>query len=422
MAATADGVAAWNPASSSSAKESSYAEKLAFIEEMTTDVDAVQERVLAEILGRNGDSEYLAKKCGLAGATDRANFRAKVPMVSYEDLQPYIRRIADGDRSPILAGTAHPISEFISSSGTSGGERKLLPTVKGELDRRRLLSSLVMPVISQYIPGLDVKRAALYFLFVMSETVTPGGLPARSIQTSYYKSREHFKNSSGDDRFSTCTTSPLAAILSEDTFQSMYARRCCVVCAGVATWCALAPLVQAIRFLQMNWEQLAADIEAGVLNYRVNDQSVREAEAVAGILRPDPDLAQFIRTKCSNKNDNGWAGIIKRIWPNAKYLETIITGNMAQYVPILNYYSGGLSVASIWYAASECSFGLNLRPFCNQSEVSYTIMPNMAYFEFLPMDIDAGDADLVELALVEVGRDYELVVTSYSGLNRYRVI
>ena len=37
------------------------------IEEMTTNVDAVQERGLVDILVRNGHAEYLAK-CGLAGA------------------------------------------------------------------------------------------------------------------------------------------------------------------------------------------------------------------------------------------------------------------------------------------------------------------------------------------------------------------
>lgn len=84
------------------------AEKLQFIEEMTTNVDAVQERVLAEILARNADAEYLASNCGLAGTTDRTTFRAKVPMVTYEDLLPYIRRIADGDRSPVLTGSGHP--------------------------------------------------------------------------------------------------------------------------------------------------------------------------------------------------------------------------------------------------------------------------------------------------------------------------
>ncbi|TVT96744.1 hypothetical protein EJB05_58040, partial [Eragrostis curvula] len=399
------------------AKESSYAEKLAFIEEITTDVDAVQERVLAEILGRNGDSEYLAKKCGLAGATDRATFRAKVPMVSYQDLQPYIRRIADGDRSPILTGAAHPVTEFLTSSGTSGGERKLLPNVEDVLGRGMPMPSLVTALISQNVPGIG-QGTALYFHFAKSETTTPGGLPARTVLTSLYKSNR-FKNSPG-----ISTTSPLAAILCEDTFQSMYAQMLCGLCRRrdvVRVGAVFASgLLRAVRFLQVNWEQLAADVEAGVLNSRVTDKSVREA--VAGVLRPDPELARFVRAECS-KGD--WAGIITRIWPNTKYLETIATGAMAQYVWTLNYYSGGLPVASMGYASSECNIGLNLHPLCDPSEVSYTIMPNMAYFEFLPMDIDAGDAShadqLVELARVEVGREYELVVTTYAGLNRYRV-
>ena len=59
------------------------------------------------------------------------------------------------------------------------------------------------------------------------------------------------------------------------------------------------------------------------------------------------------------------------------------------------------------YASSECYFGLNLRPMCDPSEVSYTLMPNMCYFEFLPMDAAASDggdvSQLVYLARVEVG-------------------
>ncbi|OEL38096.1 putative indole-3-acetic acid-amido synthetase GH3.8 [Dichanthelium oligosanthes] len=150
MAATTNmltnNAATQSPASSPPTKE--ILEKLEFIEEVTTDVDAVQEHVLAEILGRNAESEYLVK-CGLAGTTHRAAFLAKVPMATYDDLKPYILRIAHGDRSPILSGAEHPVSEFLVSSGTSGGERKLIPTVKDEFDRRKLLDSLVMPVMNQ---------------------------------------------------------------------------------------------------------------------------------------------------------------------------------------------------------------------------------------------------------------------------------
>ncbi|XP_035542836.1 probable indole-3-acetic acid-amido synthetase GH3.1 [Juglans regia] len=84
---------------------------LLFIEEMTRETGAVQERVLREILFRNAETEYL-RRFQLNGATDRDTFKSKVPVVTYEDLQPDIQRIANGDRSFIFS--AHPISEFLT--------------------------------------------------------------------------------------------------------------------------------------------------------------------------------------------------------------------------------------------------------------------------------------------------------------------
>uniref|UniRef100_A0ACD5ZSQ4 Uncharacterized protein n=1 Tax=Avena sativa TaxID=4498 RepID=A0ACD5ZSQ4_AVESA len=396
-------------------------EALRFIEETTANVDLVQERVLAEILARNAGAEYLSN-CGLDGAAaDRATFRAKVPVVSYEDLQPYIQRIADGDGSAVLS--TRPISRFFTSSGTSGGQRKLMPAVEDEAGRQKLLDSLITSVIDLHFPGLD-KGKGLYFLFVKQETKTPSGLMAAPLLTSYYKT-QNFTNSHSRNKH----TSPTAAILCGDAAQSMYAQMVCGLCQrndvlriGASFACGL---LRAIRFLQLNWEQLAADIEAGVLcEERVTDAAVREA--VAGILRPDPKLAQFVRAECGNDGD--WAGIVTRIWPNTRFLDVIVTGAMAQYVPTLRYYSGGLPMVSTSYVSSECCFGINLRPLCDPSEVSYTIMPTMGYFEFLPVDHDHENetgADkrqlLVDLAGVEAGREYELVITTYAGLSRYRV-
>ncbi|KAL0387054.1 UNVERIFIED_CONTAM: Indole-3-acetic acid-amido synthetase GH3.2 [Sesamum radiatum] len=98
---------------------------------------------------------------------------------------------------------------------------------------------------------------------------------------------------------------------------------------------------------------------------------------------------------------------------------------MAQYIPTLDYYSGGLPKACTMYASSECYFGLNLNPMCNPSEVSYTIMPNMAYFEFLPHEPNSPRLGVsiqpVDLANVKIGKEYELVITTYAGLYRYQV-
>jgi hypothetical protein len=41
------------------------------------------------------------------------------------------------------------------------------------------------------------------------------------------------------------------------------------------------------------------------------------------------------------------------MWPNTKYIDTIVTGSMAQYVPTLNRYSGGLPIISMMYLEPE---------------------------------------------------------------------
>ncbi|CAH9103645.1 unnamed protein product [Cuscuta epithymum] len=393
------------------------AKALQFIEEMTRNADAVQKRVLEEILSRNSKTEYL-QRYGLNGATDRETFKSKLPVVTYEDLQPDIQRIANGDRSPILS--AQPISEFLTSSGTSAGERKLMPTIKEELDRRQLLYSLLMPVMNLYVPGLD-KGKGLYFMFVKSETKTPGGLLARPVLTSYYKS-EHFKTRPYDPY--NVYTSPNEAILCPDSFQSMYSQMLCglyerekVLRLGAVF---ASGLLRAIRFLQLHSQELAHDIRTGTLSPLITDPSI--CSCMTRIMRPDPELADFVTRECSKDN---WEGIITRLWPGTKYLDVIVTGAMAQYIPTLEYYSGGLPMACTMYASSECYFGLNLNPMCKPSEVSYTIMPNMGYFEFLPHNPSSDgltrDSELVDLSDVEVGKEYELVITTYAGLCRYRV-
>ncbi|URD90639.1 hypothetical protein MUK42_27941 [Musa troglodytarum] len=295
-----------------------------------------------------------------------------------------------------------------------------MPTIQEEMDRKQLLYSLLMPVMNLYVAGLD-KGKGLYFLFVKSESKTAGGLPARPVLTSYYKSH-HFRARPFDPY--NVYTSPTAAVLCADSFQSMYAQMLCglldrldVLRVGAVF---ASGLLRAIRFLQLHWKQLAQDIATGTLSSKITDSAIRDA--VAQVLKPDPALSEFIASECS---PGDWAGIITRIWPNTKYLDVIVTGAMAQYIPTLEYYSGGLPMACTMYASSECYFGLNLRPVCKPSEVSYTIMPNMAYFEFLPLDSAAANADappqLADLAGVEVGKEYELVITTYAGLYRYRV-
>ncbi|CAI9088624.1 OLC1v1023010C2 [Oldenlandia corymbosa var. corymbosa] len=405
---------------------SSVAEKnkrvLEFIEQVTENADEVQKKVLAEILSRNAHVEYLQRH-GLNGQTDRETFKKIMPVITYEDIQPDVTRIANGDKSQILC--CQPISEFLTSSGTSGGERKLMPTVEEELERRQLLYSLLMPVMSQFVPGLD-KGKGMYFLFIKSEAKTPGGLVARPVLTSYYKSA-HFKNRPFDPY--TNYTSPNETILCPDSYQSMYSQMLCglylnkeVLRVGAVF---ASGFIRAIRFLEKHWQLLSNDIRTGTLNPQITDPCVRDA--VMKILKPDPQLADFIEAQCGRES---WQGIITRLWPNTKYIDVIVTGTMSQYIPTLDYYSNGLPLVCTMYASSECFFGVNLNPLCKPSDVSYTLIPTLGYFEFLPVQRNNGATNcinvpkslnekeqqqLVDLADVKLGQEYELVVTTYAG-------
>ncbi|XVE50212.1 hypothetical protein DITRI_Ditri01bG0143700 [Diplodiscus trichospermus] len=294
------------------------------LEDLTTSAHQIQEQVLGEILMRNAGTEYL--RGFLNGQANKQLFKRNVPIVTYEDIKPYIERIAKGETSDILL--TDPITQFIQSTGTSGGQPKLIPLTAESFERRMIEPSLV---------DLVMKK------------------------TDYLS----------------------------------------------------------------NW---------------ITDPGCKNA--MSSILTgPNPELADSIEHICYNKS---WEGIIKKLWPKTKCISSIITGSMSQYISLLEFYGGRIPLVSPSYASSEATFGINLKPLCKPSDASYTFLPNMAYFEFLPVNnntkekaiefkFDGASAKVsseltnedgnvipVDLADVKLGQCYEVVVTTLTGLYRYR--
>ncbi|CAI0550374.1 unnamed protein product [Linum tenue] len=304
-----------------------------------------------------------------------------------------------------------------------------MPTIDEELDRKSHLYSLIMPVMNQFLPNLQNGKG-MYFLFVKSESKTPSGLPARPVLTSYYKSRHFARARAANDPY-TNYTSPTETILCNDTHQSMYSQLLCglvlrheVLRVGAVF---ASGFIRAIKFFENNWTSLCKDVRNGTVDHRIVTDPVVRLAVSRVLVGPNPGLADFLERECRRDD----TGIIPRVWSNCKYIDVIVTGAMSQYIPAIDHYGGGsLPLVCSMYASSECYFGLNLNPLCNPDEVLYTLVPTMAYFEFLPADHDDdGDCDddnygeikLVDLVDVKLGQEYELVVTTYAGLYRYRV-
>ncbi|KAL2945420.1 putative indole-3-acetic acid-amido synthetase GH3.9 [Bienertia sinuspersici] len=399
-------------------------EALKELERLTTNADEVQQNLLQKIITRNGDTEYLSKY--MKGYKDVTTFKNYVPVINYSAIQPYIERIANGEDSSLISG--HTIEEMLCSSGTSNGKPKLMPSIAEDHDRRTFLYNLIMPLVNQYIRGLDEGKA-MYLNFVKAEMSTKCGIPARAVLTSYYKSK-HFKGRPKNAPFLDYT-SPDSTILCEDNKQSMY----CQLLAGLILRHQVLRLgavfasafLRAITFLEQNWARLCNDIRQGKLDASITNHECQLA-MTSLLSSPNPDLADEIQDICCASS---WRGILCRLWPRAKYIEAVVTGTMAQYIPSLEYYSDKkLPLVCPMYAATECYMGVNLKPLCDPSEISYTLLPNMCYYEFIPLGEDSWSIDdeseislsmLVDLSHVEFGCYYELVVTTFAGLYRYRI-
>ncbi|KAK8564025.1 hypothetical protein V6N13_005757 [Hibiscus sabdariffa] len=388
-------------------------------EELTVNAHQTQQQVLQEILTQNLHTEYLSQFLSLD--SDREDFKTKVPVVEYEDIKPYIQRIANGEPSDILL--AETVTALTRSSGTSAGQPKLIPFTDRELDRRAFGGCLRSSVVNKFVDGFEQgERMKLHLQFNRPEIMTPSGFRTRSILTSIFMSK-YFETHE-----SSLYTSPIATILCLDSKQSMYCQWLCglvhrneVVSVGSIFG---SILVRGIKFLEDYWKELCSNIRTGQLSDWISDTGCRNALSMV-LEKPNPELADTIEDICNAKS---WEGIIKKLWPGTKYIDATVTGSMVQYVPMLEFYCGDLPLVSKCYASSECDLGINIKPLSNPCDTSYTFIPNMAYFEFLPMHEDSEEvrnkkeeSELVDLVNVKPGRFYEPVVTTFTGLYRCKM-
>ncbi|XP_020163602.1 jasmonoyl--L-amino acid synthetase GH3.3 [Aegilops tauschii subsp. strangulata] len=398
---------------------------IAEFERLTRDADNVQRETLRRILAENGDTEYL-RGLGLAGRTDAASFKECVPLATHADLEPYIERIVDGDATPVLTGK--PVTSISLSSGTTQGKRKYL------LFNEELVKSTMQIYRTSYafrnreFPVEDGK--ALQFIYSSRQFTTKGGLTATTATTNVYRSEE-FKATMRAVQSQCC--SPDEVIFGADFAQSLYCHLLCGLLAAGEVQMVSATfahsVVLAFQTFERVWEELCADIRRGALSpTRVTSPAVRQAVS-ALLAGPNPELADAVARRCAGLSN--WYGVIPALWPNAKYVYGIMTGSMEHYVKKLRHYAGELPLVAAEYGASEGWIGANVEPAAPPESATFTVLPDIGYFEFIPLrpgctaapgpDACYGESEPVGLTDVVVGEHYEVVMTTFAGLYRYRL-
>ncbi|KAG6522176.1 indole-3-acetic acid-amido synthetase GH3.10-like [Zingiber officinale] len=417
------------------AEDADGAAVLGWFEEVAENAGEVQAETLRRILEANLGTEYLRRWLGGAadgvggmGAAElEALFASAVPLASHADFEPYIRRIAGGDASPVL--TADPITMLSLSSGTTDGRPKYVPFTRFNCQSTLQISRLAAAHISRIFPTKAGGRI-LEFIYSSKQFRTPGGGILAGTATSHYFASEEFRTKQRTIKCFTC--SPYEVIAGGDYQQSLYCHLLlgllllhdveCV--SSTFAYC----IVQAFAAFEAKWEDLCSDIEQGKLSANITSPEMRKAVA-EHLRRPEPVLASEIKKKCEKLKELGWFGLIPELWPSAKYVSAIMTGSMIPYTKKLRHYAGGEAVplVSAGYGSTESWIGANLEPKNPPEKVTFTVMPTFAYFEFIPL-LDERDKkgileaeEPVPLAGVVVGRKYEIVLTTFNGLYRYRL-
>ncbi|KAA8516148.1 hypothetical protein F0562_019327 [Nyssa sinensis] len=396
-------------------------------EASTMDAERVQRETLQKILEENGGAEYL-RKWGLNGRTDPESFKACVPLVTHNDLESYIERIIDGDDSPILTGK--PITTISLSSGTTQGKPKFVPFNDELMQSTMQIFKTSFAFRNREFPVGNGK--SLQLIYSSKQFKTKGGLAAGTATTNVYRSSQ-FKNTMKAMQSSCC--SPDEVIFGPDFQQSLYCHLLCGLLYSdevqVVSSAFAHSIVYSFRTFEQVWEELCTDIREGVLTSRVTAQSIRTA--MSKLLKPNPELADKIYKKCLGLSN--WYGLIPELFPNAKYIYGIMTGSMEPYVKKLRHYAGGLPLLCADYGSSEGWIGANVNPKLPPELATFAVLPNIGYFEFIPLrefvedqeqgKIDSGFLPMepkpVGLTEVTVGEEYEIIVTNFAGLYRYRL-
>lgn len=259
----------------------------------------------------------------------------------------------------------------------------------------------------------------MFFYFMRAAGQTPCGLPCLSAVASFIKSSA-FQDRPFDPSYRLA--SPDAVIEAVDNNEAMY----CHLLLGllqreeiVRLGAIFAPLiVKALRTMEDLWPEICEDISSGTLSSRVTNEVTRSA--VLPLLRKDPELAKFVRKEFSS--GKSMDGVLRRLWPNVRVLDTVCTGSMEAYLPALSNCSGGLPViCTQLYAATEGYFGVNANPMCPTNEICYTLVPSVAYYEFIAVSadnrqkLDPNLDEILDLVSLKEGQEYEILVTTISG-------
>jgi GH3 auxin-responsive promoter len=361
-----------------------------------------QDRLLRKLLAANADTEF-GRRHGFAAITSFRQFQERVPIATYEDLEPYITAEMNGRPGQL---TREPPVLFTTTSGTTGNRKYIPMTREGKRAKSRV-TWLWLCALYRDHPGVVGGR----ILSVVSPEVeghAPSGVPYGAESGHAYRSMP------GPVR--SMYTAPYAVFAIEDYEAKYYTLLRLAAGQNISCIATVNPstiLLLADRMAR-HTESIIRDVRDGTLS---GDVPVPQELRDSLHLKPDPRRAGHLERAAA-----GGGGVLRPglAWPELAAVGCWKGGTVGAYLERFGaIFPQGPPVRDFGYYATELRGSV---PLHDQGDAG-VVAVGTNVLEFHPAGEDRAPEgrELLRVDQLQGGERYFVYVTNASGLYRYEM-
>jgi hypothetical protein len=361
-----------------------------------------QDRLLRQILEANAGTEF-GRRHGFGAIGGFEEFQRRVPLSSYEDLEPYITAEMQGRPNQL---TKEPPVLFTTTSGTTGS-RKYIPMTREGKRAKSHLTWLWLCGLYRDHPGVAGGR----ILSVVSPEVeghAPSGVPVGA------ESGHAYRTMPGPVR--SIYTAPYGVFAIEDYEAKYYTLLRLAAGQNISCIATVNPstIVLLADRLARHGESIIRDVRDGTLSA---DLPVPQELRSSLHLRPDPERARHLEQAAARGGGELRPGLA---WPELAAIGCWKGGTVGAYLAKFDtYFPQRPPIRDLGYYATELRGSV---PLSDDGDAGTTAVgTNVLEFHPAAEDRAPEGSELLRLEQLEVGQRYFVYVTNASGLYRYEM-
>ena len=340
-----------------------------------------QEDFVMRLVRENAKTEY-GRNNGFKNIRNISDFKRCLPLTTYSDYTPYIERIANGERNVLTAYLTEHISIWEGFKGLPQSRW----SVQACYDYSFCTGFYVAAHHGYLTDGMTLNLMD-ESVDRLSSGITVGNLLGRLLEKRDFDTKQVY-----------VVPVDIAESGQEDKIlylQALYALAQKNISLAICDH--YDNMVEMLRYIEKHWPWLSETIERG------NEY-----------VQPDAERAHAIR-EIMEMHHVG-TQLVEQLWPGLHCIMVHDVDSLSASFELLRTYCGSnvhFVFTGIGSAAGTFSTTLNL------DDPQTVLIPDSVFYEFKPKEAESYNT-LLTMDQLEIGRSYELVVSTLSGLYRYK--